>query len=192
MSLFISPHKFKSSHWFSPLFVAAVASSAYAFLRENNFKRLGLPTVYIFGLLVFLSVAWFLYSPLIRFILGVLIFITIKQVIFIHKVSTPSPAHSILVSSIVITLVLFIVNVGKHVYEDVIPVINQSPTAVDKFMPWVTTDKNMYTLKRTEDGFMYSRSSTMVCHKMRPPCISRRSLAGDEFLIKEYRRYNRM
>jgi hypothetical protein len=191
-SLFVFPHKFQSSHWFSPLFLAAFALSLYAFLREKHYQRLDGPTLYVTGLLALLSLAWFLYSPLVRFILGALIFVTLKQLIFIHSFNGFAVGRVLVRGSILITLGLFVFNVARHVYEDVVPVIKRSPAALDKFMPWVTIDSTKYILQYTSDGFPYSKSATMLCHKMEPPCISRRSLAGDDFLIAQFRKHNKM
>jgi hypothetical protein len=191
--LFILPHKFNSSYWFSPFFVITLVASIHVCLSTQRYKLINLRHLYSSFILISLLLAWFLYSPLFRFIIGLFLFVNIKLLIFTYKSKMYNSYKPIIMASLCITLALFMVNAVRHIYQDVIPIIDESPQAIDKYMPWVKgSDSGKFTVKYTEDGFMYSKSTTQYCQKMRPPCVSARSLENEDILIKEFRKYNNM
>jgi hypothetical protein len=191
--LFLLPHKFNSSYWFFPFFLASFSASMRTFLSEPYYKFINLRDSYLLALVMLLLLAWLFYSPLFRFIAGVFMFVNIKLFIFTYKSKISYIYKYIILASLFITLTLFMFNAARHIYQNVIPVINGSPEAIDKFMPWVRgVDSEKFTVKYTDDGFAYSKSTTLYCQKMRPPCISIRSLENEDILVKEFRKYNKM
>lgn len=184
------PHRVRSSYWFSPFLLVCLVPFLYLFIRDKFYRRINANTSFISFLVIIIFIIWFIGSPLFRFIAGVLIFITLKLFIFLSNDLRVSKLYNgIIYVSLFATLSLFTFNAGKHIKNDVFPLINAPERTVETFMPF---DKKIFSSVKTKDGFMYFKSSSTYCGRMKPPCINSYSIGSEEKLIKEYRRYNRL
>lgn len=187
------PHVVKSAYWFSPFLAACLLVSVFYFVKRRYYQQIDFNTIYLVGIVQILFLAWFIYSPLFRFIAGVLIFINLKLFIFVYNLELYAWRRLMIQVALFGTLFLFVFNVAEHVGSDVLPLINASEEGVESFMPWVRHDRRgVFSIESTRDGFIYSKSSSTVCQRMKPPCISERSVDDEEALIKEFRKYNKL
>lgn len=185
------PHVVKSEYWFSPFLLVCIIISLYRILNEKYYRDIRMNSIYSYLIVGVLSIAWFYCSPLFRFIIGVLVFMNVRALIIAIRGDTRSRSRIAIYCVSVGTLFLFLVNVGQHVKEDIIPLATGSEEKVESLMPWFREErKTEFTTKRTEDGFVYSMSNSNFCQRLIPPCISLRSLGHEEKLIKEFRKYN--
>ena len=142
--------------------------------------------------MIIMSVLWIAYSPLFRFILGVLIFINLQLFIFLYNKSTRI-LRSISIAVLCGVLLIFSFNVYEKLTTTIFPLINASPKKIEQAMPWYEKEvATVFTTEQTDDGFIYSKSTTNFCQRMTPPCISRRSVADEKELIQAYRKYNKL
>lgn len=185
------PHRVRSCRWFTPFFLTCFISSLYVFIKYRQYKKINLHYGYLFFLVVCLTVIWFIGSPLFRFIAGLLIFINIKSFITLYRFRfrVGKLCMLILYASLFIILGPYIYNAGKHIKDDVFPLIHPSSEARESKLPF---NKEIISTIETEDGFRYSKSDSTFCGRVKPPCISLHSIGDEDELIKEYRKYNRL
>jgi hypothetical protein len=188
------PHIVKSEYWFSPFLFACAVVSSYGVVTRKYYRRVHLNSIYSYLVVTLLIVAWLYYSPLFRFIAGVLIFVNLRVLVLAIREGNGFP--KIMIRCVAFgTLLLFLFNAGEHITKDIIPLVNASEESIERFMPWIRKRgavKTEFVTKRTEDGFVYSKSSSTYCHRLKPPCINSRSLGGEEMLIQQFRKYNRI
>jgi hypothetical protein len=188
------PHTVKSEYWFSPFLLVCAVVSSYGIATKQYYRRIHVNSIFTYLVVTLLIAAWFYYSPLFRFIAGVLIFVNIRALVLAIKVDSGFP--KIMIRCVAFgTLLMFLFNAGEHVRKDIIPLVNASEESVGRFMPWMRKSgavETEFVTKRTGDGFVYSKSTSNYCQRMSPPCINGRSLGEEEALINEFRKYNKL
>lgn len=183
------PSRVKSCYWFVPFFLGCFILYLYIFLKDKCYKKINLHHAFMSILIIFLAMIWFIGPPLFRFIAGVLIFITIKMFIFLHKIRLPKLCAFILYGSLVITLFYYVENTARHIKHDAFPLsIFVSENKGGK-MPF---NEEIFSIRKTNDGFTYFRSGTTFCGRTKPPCINAYSIGNEDDLIREYRKYNKL
>jgi hypothetical protein len=185
------PNLVKGSYWFSPLLISSFAVGTYYFIKERYYCVVSQQFWYTLLTVQVLLLVWLFYSPIFRFAAGVFSFISVLLFVFCQNRVRSWGAKSLINAAAGLTLALFTLNVGRHIDQNIVAVIRYTPEAVNKWMPWEGADKSKFSIKHTPDGFLYSKAVTTYCVKMPPPCISMRSLADENILIAEYRKYNR-
>lgn len=186
---FLFPNRVGSSHWFTPFFLTCFILSFYVFIKYRQYKKINLHYGYLFFLSACLAVIWFIGSPLFRFIAGLLIFINIKSFITLYRFRVGKLPMLIVYTSLFITLGAYIYNTGKHIKDDVFPLIHPSSEARENKLPF---NKEIFSTIETEDGFTYSVSDSTFGGRSKPPCINLHSIGDKDELIREYRKYNRL
>ena len=190
LKLFIAPHTYHSSRWFSALFAASVLCAAVICVRRGDYRRLdthalavGLTVASLFGI-------WIWSSPVFRYVGGVFVFVNLAAFAYSAEHLSSKWSRYALYAVVTATLVLFAGNVARHVAADVVPVLVASETEVERFLPWVVEGSAPTFSRRTLDGFTYSESSSTYCGRLPPPCINYHSLGSPRELLETYRRWN--
>jgi len=188
----VSPHSVKSGYWFSPFLVISAIISLFLIVKMRDLSFININFLYTCFVMIIMSVLWIAYSPLFRFILGVLIFINLQLFIFLYNRSTRI-LRSISIAVLCGVLLIFSFNVYEKLTTTILPLINASPKKIEQAMPWYGKEvETVFTTEQTDDGFIYSKSTTNFCQRMPPPCISRRSVANEKELVQAYRKYNKL
>ena len=188
------PDRIRSSHWFWPFLAICLIIYLYNlaknFFEGRTLRLFNANNMFCFVLIMVLFVGWFLYSPLFRFIAGVLIFINIKFLVPSYHNSS-YPARIIICGILILVSGAFLANAIGRISNVVLPLVNASPEMVEMRMPWKKSGQETQFIRiDTGDGFTYSRSTSTFCHRMPPPCINKHSLADERTLIRDYRKYN--
>ena len=188
-SLLVSPHQFKSSFWFSPFLLVCLFAAAGRLLSARRDFKVQARYSYLGFMLLVLLAAWFWASPLVRFIAGPLVFVSISLFVYVyHNVSSQLLRRAVC-AGLVLTLAAFTFNVFRHFKNYVRPLMFASPEKAAANMPF---GPDIFSTVRSPDGFVYSKSSSNYCGRMESPCLSRYSVGGEDELIMEYRRQNRL
>ena len=192
IKFFVSPHGVKSGYWFSPFFAICLITSFLIIVKEKNFRFVNVNFFYTYFIISILTLSWMSYSPLFRFISGVLVYINIKLFIFVY-IKKYNIYKIINILTLYILVSLFSFNLYEKIDAEILPLINADQKKIESFMPWSGSRKSMakiFTIEQTEGGFAYSKSTTNYCQRMPPPCINGRSLDNEKILIQLYRMYN--
>ena len=188
----LRPYLVKSEHWFWPFLLGCALVSIRRIFKTRNYRdHFDATSIYVYGICVILTIAWFYYSPIFRFIAGVLVFVNLSLFVFAYR--SPRLFHETIVVhlALYVTLALFLANVMQRVSTDIIPFLASSDRSDNRLMPWRRPNsESTFSIVRTVDGFLYSRSNSNYCHRLPPPCINARSIGAEETLVLEFRRYN--
>jgi hypothetical protein len=182
------PKRVMSSYWFSPFFLSASITALIFFITKKYYRKVNSVFLYLTFIIIIYGVIWFISSPLERFIAAILIFLTIKSFIFISKAKLPNFFILVNYAMLYSCLFLFIINAIVHIKKDVSPLINVSQETIDKFRDY--TDGII--LRKTEDGFIYSKTISTYVGRTQPPCVTSYAAGREEDLIREFRKYNKL
>lgn len=187
-NFFFFPSKFCSSHWFSPIFITCFFSSIYICFKKKYLRHFNKYLFFITLLICILFISWFWSSPLVRFILGVLVFLNLIFFLKFREYAFVALWKLVVYGSLFFTLSLFVYNVGDHIKNDTLPLLNASEEKIRSFMPYYGY-KSPYV--KQKDGFYYSYCTSNFCSRVLPPCINRYSYGEEDALVNEYKKYNR-
>jgi len=167
IALFVAPIKYKSADWFSTFFL--VLAIPYLWVCKGFKKFLAFRN----ALIIILFSVWFVGSPLIRFVEGLLMYMTIQMVIQLSQVKLHKFVKGAIAASMVFTFLYFM----DSIYWQSSRIPAFSVTRVE------------YPLKTPDGRVIFSEIKSTTCGRSPQPCINKYTVDKDKFL-KGYLQHN--
>ncbi|MFH1777639.1 MAG: hypothetical protein ABH952_08810 [Candidatus Omnitrophota bacterium] len=181
------PQRVHGEFWFWPFSAACLISCIFLTIKNKLFSKINSNLLATMFLVLITFAIWFIGSPLFRFLAGILMFLTLKSFVLSHEFNLPHHYLGAIYVSLYVTLLLFVINAGQHIKNDVIPLVLASPEHIRQ-LTFYSKDL-VYTVK-TKDGFEYSKATARYCGRNIPPCIHAYAGDSEERLIQDYKKYN--
>ena len=208
-NLILFPKKARSSFWFSPAFVGYGVMGILLVLYKPKRKygespetgKGGTLSLSAKGFSIFLTMLlfsiWFYGSPVFRFAGGLFLFITAQSYIFVFRHVTRFSGSDrrgkalwscLVYGPVVFCCIVFGYNAMTHIRKDIVSYFTRPDTRRD-MLPY---DPKIFSVVRSEDGFLYTRSvSNYSAGRGWPlPGISNYSTGNAYQLVSEYRKHN--